>query len=412
MTTDTSPYIILPLLPGHVEWRPTGLERLLEATANARADIGFSDYDGHPLSPAQPGSVRSDFDFGAVACVSAKMANALDLNPMADPVGWYACWLDALGRGAVCHVPESLYAFTPAAPDGAGERQFDYVDPRNADVQQSMERTFTRWLRSRRALLSGFRPYIPDPTASWPVEISVVIPVRNRVATIAQAVASALAQQLTEADYNVIVVDNHSTDGTSALLRGLAADDPRLHVVTPREQGLGIGGCWNVAVRHPRCGRYCVQLDSDDLYSSPSALWSVLEAFHRDNPAMVVGSYRLTDFQGRELPPGIIDHREWTPRNGPNNLLRVNGIGAPRAFVTELVRRYPFPDVSYGEDYAMALRLTETWTVGRIYTPVYHCRRWEGNSDHGLTPAQTARNNTYKDWLRTQALARRTRRPR
>lgn len=222
----------------------------------------------------------------------------------------------------------------------------------------------------------------------------------NRAKTIGDAVESALGQE-TGFDFNVLVVDNHSTDGTSDLIEQLAARDPRVVHIVPEREDLGIGGCWNWAINDPRCGRYAVQLDSDDLYLDSHTLQRVVEAFQEQDCAMVVGSYRMCDFQLQTLPPGVIDHKEWTDDNGANNALRINGLGAPRAFLTAIARGIGFPNTSYGEDYAMGLAVSRQYRIGRIYDPIYLCRRWTGNSDHGLSIEKTNANNLYKDRLRT-----------
>lgn len=238
------------------------------------------------------------------------------------------------------------------------------------------------------------------------MEASVVIPVRNRARTVADAVRSALGQRC-EFPFNVIVVDNHSTDGTTGILQDMAAADDRLVHLIPQSSTLGIGGCWNLAVNDSRCGRFAVQLDSDDIYKDASVLSHIVDVFHRERCAMVVGSYELVDFEGRTIPPGLIDHREWTDENGHNNALRINGLGAPRAFFTPVFRRILLPDVSYGEDYAMGLRISREYRIGRIYDSLYLCRRWEGNSDAALSVERVNSNNCYKDWLRTCEIAAR-----
>lgn len=285
------------------------------------------------------------------------------------------------------------------------EAHFDYVDPANRDAQSRLEREYIKFLKQDGSFVDYFRA-VPQPDGlDFPVEASVVIPVRNRARTIAQAVESALSQRA-GFDFNVIVVDNASDDGTSQVLAGIAARDPRL-VVIAEDGSHGIGGCWNRAVRSPLAGRYVVQLDSDDVYQAPDVLERVVAAFRAEHAAMVVGSYTLTDLEGNTLPPGLVDHREWQPGVGPNNLLRVNGVGAPRAFYTPVIRAVGFPDVSYGEDYAAALAVSGRWRVARIFDSLYLCRRWEGNTDHALSPEKKAANDRYKDSLRQAELERR-----
>jgi glycosyltransferase involved in cell wall biosynthesis len=239
---------------------------------------------------------------------------------------------------------------------------------------------------------------VPAPAQTFPRRASVVIPVRNRERTILDAVSSALEQK-TSFEFNVIVVDNHSTDRTTELLRGIK--DPRLVHLIPTRTDLGIGGCWNEAIYSTECGRYAVQLDSDDLYRDAHALERIIHEFEVGPYAMVIGSYTMVDFSLKEIPPGLIDHREWTRENGRNNALRINGLGAPRAFDTSVLRRFGFPNVSYGEDYAMALRISRNYEIGRIYDSVYLCRRWEGNTDSALPLEVANRYDAYKDWVRT-----------
>jgi glycosyltransferase involved in cell wall biosynthesis len=287
----------------------------------------------------------------------------------------------------------------------SGKKQHDYVDPRNRAYQLEMEQVLTNHLFEIDALVSDSKTDVDYNECEFILEASVIIPVRNRVSTIKDAVNSALSQQ-TSFPFNVIVVDNGSTDGTSELLASI--QDPRLVVIsTTDDDCLAIGGCWNRAIDDLRCGRFAVQLDSDDIYSSPDTLQKVVDKFRSGNYAMVIGSYTITDFKLNVLPPGLIDHSEWTDENGANNALRINGLGAPRAFFTPIARRLHFPNVSYGEDYAMALRITRDYRLGRIFESIYLCRRWEGNSDAILSQVQVNKNNQYKDFLRTaEILAR------
>ncbi len=283
------------------------------------------------------------------------------------------------------------------------EKQFEYVAPENAATQLELEAAFTNWLRTEGALLTEEPLRVDVARGEFPVLASVIIPVRNRVNTIADAIKSALSQQL-DGEFNVIVADNHSTDGTTEVIARLAGADPRVVHLVPESTSLGIGGCWNRAVNDLRCGRFAVQLDSDDIYSAPDTLQRIVDKFRQERCAMVVGAYMLTDFSLHPIPPGVIDHREYTYHNGRNNLLRVNGIGAPRAFFTPIIRRLGFPNVSYGEDYAVALRISRTYHIGRIHNVLYYCRRWEGNSDHALTPEKERAHNEYKDSLRAKEL--------
>lgn len=383
------------------------LERMSQAAADSGAVMVYSDRrdgtEAHPVIDYQEGSLRDDFDFGGLWLVRTDALKAFFEQTPAPRyrfVAPYALRLFLSRRGRIFHLREILYTEVETDLRRSGEKQFDYVDPRNREVQKEAERACTEHLRLVGALL---RPdefdELPDDGEDYPVEASVVIPVRNRVRTIADAIRSVLAQQAPFA-YNIICVDNHSTDGTSEAVSAFRDDERVVHLV-PERTDLGIGGCWDLAVRHSRCGRYAVQLDSDDLYSGNDVLARIVEAFRKQRAAMVIGSYRMVDFGLRTLPPGLIDHREWTPDNGRNNALRINGLGAPRAFRTDVLRRLGFPNTSYGEDYALGLAISRRYRIGRIYDELYLCRRWEGNSDAALSIEKQNLNNSYKDSLRT-----------
>jgi glycosyltransferase involved in cell wall biosynthesis len=309
-------------------------------------------------------------------------------------------------EAAVLRIQEPLYTRVPLDRRATGERQFDYVDPRRRDYQTEMEEVATQHLKRIGAYLEPeFHP-LDRSEANFPVRASVIIPVRNRERTIKDAVLSALSQQ-TSFDFNVLVVDNHSTDATTAILDDIAKSDNRLVHIKPSRTDLGIGGCWNEAVYSRNCGQYAVQLDSDDLYADRSTLERVVAKFDEGPYVMVIGSYRIVNFDLDEIPPGLIDHREWTRENGRNNALRINGLGAPRAFYVPVLRQVGFPNTSYGEDYAVALAISRRYEIGRIYEPVYFARRWEGNSDAALPLATANRYDSYKDHLRTvEILAR------
>lgn len=393
-----------------------GAERLIQIAEDSDATMIYSFYrdvlpDGtlrdHPLIDYQPGSLRDDFDFGSVVALncmdvlSASEDFGDEESSMLDG-GWYALRLRlSMIRGLIC-VPEYLYEAAQPDVRHSGERQHDYVNPRSREYQKQMEQACLNHLAELGVLLDGEREEAGVGEGDYPVTASVVIPVRNRVRTIRAAVESALSQT-TRYSYNVIVVDNGSTDGTRELLEQI--DDPRLVLVKlTGHEGLGIGGCWNEAASHPECGRFMVQLDSDDVYSTPMTLQLIIDKFYEEECGMVVGSYLLTDPDLQPLGVPLITHSEWTDEDGANNALRINGFGAPRAFLTRLVRETPFPNTSYGEDYAMCLRISRDWAVGRIYECLYYCRRWDGNSDARLTVEQENAHNRYKDFLRSLEL--------
>lgn len=397
-----SPY---SLAPGY-----NCLPRMARIAADSGAAMVYSDYRVTTLSGETKhvptidcfkGSLRDDFDFGPLVMVDTRRlreaCNSIDADYRY--AGMYAVRLALSRLAGIVHIPETLYTAVETDTRTSGEKQFDYVDPRNRARQLEMEDACTVHLKKIGAYLE---PHFKDADYSgdFPVEASVIIPVRNRVSTIADAVESALSQTA-DFKYNVIVIDNHSTDGTTGVLRGLADKYVNLKVIIPSFSDLGIGGCWNEGVNSAHCGRFAVQLDSDDLYKNADTLQRIVDTFRKENCGMVIGSYELTDFNLNPLPPGLIDHREWTDDNGRNNALRINGLGAPRAFVTNLLREIRVPNTSYGEDYALGLAISRDYRIGRIYDSLYLCRRWEGNSDSNLDIARVNANNLYKDRLRT-----------
>lgn len=415
--TVSAPYVLIQLDDAPVTMGYGAEERLLQVAEDTGAAMVYADYyvakegqrERHPLIDCQPGALRDDFEFGPLVLVRTEMLRRYVPTGNYPYAGWYDLRLFLSREGELFHLNEYAYTVEEKPVQADGERQFDYVDPRNRAVQQDMERAVTEHLRWLHALVDASAYAEPDFEAGeYPVEASVIIPVLNREKTIGDAVASALEQQ-TDFEYNVIVVDNHSTDGTSEILEEIARRDSRLVHLVPGRSDLGIGGCWNWAVNDGRCGRFAVQLDSDDLYASPHTLRRMVEAFREQRAAMVVGAYRMCDFQLQTLPPGIIDHREWTEDNGANNALRINGLGAPRGFLTSVVRGIGLPNTSYGEDYAMGLAVSRRYRIGRIYDPIYLCRRWAGNSDHALSLEKINANNLYKDRLRTIELRARMR---
>ena len=414
--TET-PYALLVLHDTAIEFGAFALERFA-AVAGATGDgLIYSDYfevkggvaAPHPVIDYQEGSLRDDFDFGSVVVLGAGALRAAAREAgESRHAGFYALRLAIARRSGIFRIAELLYQKREPDVRKEGVRQFDYVDPRNRAVQLEMEQAVTHHLKKVRGYLKPGAEQVDLDEGEFPVTASIVIPVRNRANTIGDAVTSALRQQASFA-FNVIVVDNHSTDGTTDILRTFAARDARLIHCIPQRNDLGIGGCWNEAVHHASCGRFAAQLDSDDLYGDESTLGKIVECFRKEKCAMVVGAYRMTDLRLQEIPPGIIDHREWTPENGRNNALRVNGLGAPRAFFTPVLRRVNIPNVSYGEDYAVGLALSRRYRIGRIYDPIYLCRRWEGNSDADPGIANVNRNNWYKDKIRTIELRARQR---
>ena len=391
---------------------PESIGRFLQVAEATGAGMVYADYAGHPVMDYQWGSIRDTFDFGPVSLISVPAARRCFKKFGAVPDirygGLYDLRLKMSCREQLFHIPETLSE--KIMPETGGSmpetEHFAYVDPRHRPYQLEMERIATEHLKRVGAFLEpAFRP-LPEDGEVFPVTASVIIPVRNRRPTIGQAVESALGQTAGFA-FNVIVVDNHSTDGTTDLLGKLAGKCKNVKHIVPGRTDLGIGGCWHEAIRSPWCGRYAVQLDSDDLYGRTDTLQQMVDILQQGAAAMAIGSYTIVNENLEAIPPGLIDHREWTDENGRNNALRINGLGAPRAFVTSLIRRIGFPNVSYGEDYAVALRLCREYRIARLYESLYLCRRWAGNTDAAL-PVETAnRYDAYKDALRTvEILAR------
>lgn len=362
----------------------------------------------HPGVEYQPGSIRDDFDLGGVVLLNVAdvigAVNEMEDNEAEHPDGgWYALRLSLGTTHMIAYVPELLYTMPRVDMRLSGQKQHDYVDPKNRSYQKAMEWTLLNHLQKINAL-TGKKQKVNLNEGEYPVIVSVVIPVRNRVSTIADAVHSALSQSL-PLPFNVIVVDNGSTDGTSEVLDGLAATDTRLIILRPGpDEHLGIGGCWNKAVTSEHAGRFVVQLDSDDIYNGTDVLSRILDCFYSCDCAAVVGSYIMTDFDLNPIPPGLIDHAEWTDRFGADNALRLNGFGAPRAFFTGVLRQILFPNVSYGEDYATLLRISREYRIGRIFDPLYNCRRWKGNSDANLNVEKSNEYNFFKDFVRSAEL--------
>ena len=404
-------FVLLYTKPYPLNLGYKAIERMADYLTPECAGMAYADHyimkEGvcapHPVIDYQEGSVRDDFDFGSLIMfrtdVLRRAAESLRAQKEYYYSGLYALRLAVSRIARIVHIREFLYTEVEDDLRKSGEKQFDYVDPRNRNVQIEREEAFTFHLRKIGAYLPQRTRLIDTEKGDFACEASVIIPVRNRVRTIDDAIKSVLEQE-TDFKFNVIIIDNHSTDGTTECIDRYKDNEKVVHIV-PERTDLGIGGCWNMGIDHPACGRYAVQLDSDDLYSSPKTLQTIVDKFRTEKCSMVIGSYRMTNFSLETLPPGVIDHKEWTDGNGHNNALRINGLGAPRAFYTPLLREIRVPNTSYGEDYALGLAFSRNYKIGRIYDVVYLCRRWEGNSDAALSIEKINLNNAYKDSLRT-----------
>ena len=415
LTTD---YVLLYTKQFALDTGRFALDRMVQVAESTGAGMVYSDYfenkegrlSAHPLIDYQEGSLRDDFNFGSMVLYrsSAFRSAVKRMNNDFRYAGLYDLRLKISQEYEIVHIPELLYTEIEKDTRKSGEKQFDYVDPRNREVQIEMEIACTDHLKAAGGWLKPEFRKISFDTGSFENEVSVIIPVKNRVKTIGDAVFSVLTQN-TDFKFNVIVVDNHSTDGTTDILRTISLKDHRVIHVIPGRKNLGIGGCWNEGLFHPGCGKFAVQLDSDDLYIDNNVLTRIVDAFYDQQCAMVVGSYKMVNFKLEDIPPGIIDHKEWTPENGRNNALRINGLGAPRAFYTPVLREITVPDVSYGEDYAVGLAISRHYQIGRIYEPLYLCRRWDENSDAALDVNKMNAHNLYKDRIRTIELLARKR---
>lgn len=406
-------YVMICTRHTTIGWGNNTLERFLRVADDTDAVMVYADHykmvegkmEKHPVIDYQSGSLRDDFDFGSLWCIKAQALADYIAQPDREEYQFAALYdlrLYLSRVGEIFHLNEFLYSEAELDTRKSGEKQFDYVNPRNREVQIEMEKACTQHLGKVGALIDTTFYRQPDfGEQDFEYEASVIIPVFNREKTVADAVKSALGQK-TNFKFNVIVVNNHSTDRTGEILDELKADN--MIQIVPERTDLGIGGCWNEAINSSFCGKFAVQLDSDDLYSSPKTLQKIVDAFYKQKAAMIIGSYRMCDFDLNTLPPGLIDHKEWTDENGCNNALRINGLGAPRAFFTPLVRQIQFPNTSYGEDYALGLAFSRRYRIGRIYDELYLCRRWGGNSDAALSVEKVNANNLYKDRLRTMEL--------
>ena len=407
----TAPFVLIytketPLLPGYLS-----LERFIQIARDTNAGLLYADHyqitDGKknnsPVIDYQKGSLRDDFDFGSVLFINTDvLRKALDDESDEYPYGaMYQIRLAISRIAPIQAIHEYLYTEMESDIRKSGEKQFDYVDPKNRAVQLANEQICTNHLKKIGGYLSPVFKSIHFEQEHFEIEASVIIPVYNRIKTIRDAIQSVLIQK-TNFPFNLIIVDNHSNDGTTEAIDEFT--DPHIIHLIPERFELNIGGCWNTAIFHPACGKFAIQLDSDDVYSSENTLQKMVDAFYKQQCGMVVGTYAITNFNMEIIPPGIIDHKEWTPENGRNNALRINGLGAPRGFYTPLLRQISLPNTSYGEDYAVGLRISRHYQIGRVYDVLYYCRRWENNSDAALDITKINRNNSYKDNIRTWEL--------
>lgn len=418
LVSKDADYILMVTKNTAIKFGQFAVERMLEVAELTGAGVVYSDYlevkeneiVAHPVIDYQEGSLRDDFNFGTVQlfCAEIFRTAVCRMTTDFDHAGLYYLRLKVSQLNQLVRVPEFLYTIDETDNRKSGQNIFDYVDPKNRKVQIEMEQAATEHLKDVGAWLSpAFKP-VQFNNNSFELKSSVIIPVRNREKTIGDAIESVLNQQ-TDFDFNLIIIDNHSTDKTTDIIRSFAAKDNRIVHIVPVRKDLGIGGCWNLAVHDKRCGMFAIQLDSDDIYYNETTLRKVIEVFEKEECAMVVGTYQLVNFNLEEIPPGIIDHREWTPDNGKNNALRINGLGAPRAFYTPVLREVKIPNVSYGEDYAVGLAISRDYKIGRIYENIYLCRRWDDNSDAALDIEKENKHNTYKDRIRTFELKARQR---
>lgn len=388
------------------------LNRMTQLATDSDAGMVYADHYQRtgdvqkqaPVIDYQFGSLRDDFDFGSLLLFhTGKLKEAASrMKQNYTFAGWYDLRLKLSQKSNLVHINEYLYTEVELDTRRSGEKIFDYVDPRNRNRQIEMEQACTEHLKEIGGYLAPDFQKIAFDATGFEVEASVIIPVRNRIRTIRDAIRSVLTQK-TDFPFNLIVIDNHSTDGTTEAIDEFKDDERLIHLI-PERNDLGIGGCWNVGVHHPKCGKFAVQLDSDDVYKDENTLTTMVRAFYEQNCAMVVGTYMMTDFNMNMIAPGIIDHREWTPENGRNNALRINGLGAPRAFYTPMLREIKVPNTSYGEDYALGLNFSRHYQIGRVYDVVYNCRRWDDNSDASLDINKMNAHNLYKDRIRTWEL--------
>lgn len=405
-------YVMLYTKHNTLEFGMFAIERMLHIADDSAAGMVYADHynvvgetrNNAPVIDYQKGSLRDDFNFGSVllfnACVFKNAIAKIDKEY--EFAGLYDVRLKVSQEAELVHINEYLYSDVELDTRKSGEKIFDYVDPKNRGVQIEMEEACTAHLKAIGGYLAPEFKKIEFSAGNFEYEASVIIPVRNRIRTIRDAIKSVLLQK-TNFKFNLIVIDNHSTDGTTEAIDEFKDDERVIHLI-PERQDLGIGGCWNLGVHHEKCGKFAVQLDSDDVYKDENTLTTMVNAFYEQNCAMVVGTYMMTDFNMNMIAPGIIDHKEWTPENGRNNALRINGLGAPRAFYTPVLREVKVPNTSYGEDYALGLNFSREYQIGRVYDVVYLCRRWDDNSDASLDVVKMNAHNLYKDRIRTWEL--------
>lgn len=404
-------YTLIYTKPADLRMGMFALDRMIQIAKDSGAGLVYADHyqmangekKNSPVISYQKGSLRDDFNFGSVLIYKSENLKtaASSMEKEYKFAGLYDLRLKVSQAADLVHINEYLYTEIENDNRKSGEKVFDYVDPKNRGVQIEMEEACTDHLKKIGGYLAPHFKEINFSATGFEYEASVIIPVRNRIRTIADAINSVLSQK-TNFKFNLIVVDNYSTDGTTEAIDKFT--DERLIHLIPENQELGIGGCWNAGVHHTKCGKFAIQLDSDDVYSDENTLQKIVDAFYEQNCAMVVGTYMLTDFDMKMIPPGIIDHKEWTPDNGRNNALRINGLGAPRAFYTPVLRDIKVPNTSYGEDYALGLNFSREYQIGRIYDVLYLCRRWDDNSDASLDIVKMNAHNTYKDRIRTWEL--------
>lgn len=405
-------YIVLYTKYNTLDFGMFAIERMVRIADDSDAGMVYADHynvvggnrTNAPVIDYQVGSLRDDFDFGSVLMFNAAAFKdaVARMDKDYEFAGLYDLRLKVSQKAEIVHINEYLYSDVELDTRKSGEKIFDYVDPKNRGVQIEMEDACTAHLKAVGGYLEPNFKKIEFSAGNFEYEASVIIPVRNRIRTIRDAIKSVLCQKA-DFKFNLIVIDNHSTDGTTEAIDEFKGDDRLIHLI-PERDDLGIGGCWNLGVHHPKCGKFAVQLDSDDVYKDENTLTTMVRAFYEQNCAMVVGTYMMTDFNMNMIAPGIIDHKEWTPENGRNNALRINGLGAPRAFYTPVLREVKVPNTSYGEDYALGLNFSREYQIGRVYDVVYLCRRWDDNSDASLDVMKMNAHNLYKDRIRTWEL--------